>query len=333
MDFARFFLVLVLVGIANALPQNAGVERIIGGEIADRGQFPYQVSLRYARQVWDDSLQTNVTRYRHSCGGSILNVRWIITAAHCTQRGIHGMIIVTGALNINDTDGIRYPVAQIINHPAFGKDLSNDIALIRTRWAIQLNNQVQPIHISRSLANEGTAVVSGWGVTEVGNSVVLFNINAIAIRNIYSCVLWLDGQDGDAAPVLRFVRLPILSNEECQRRHESDNANRIWESVICTFLKVWWSYIFHADMHLTLYMIFELLRFDFQEGAGTCFGDSGGPLVINGNVIGLVSWGIPCARGRPDMFTRVSSYVDWVAEHTGVTIRNTLNWLNWNLRT
>lgn len=45
-------------------------------------------------------------------------------------------------------------------------------------------------------------------------------------------------------------------------------------------------------------------------------GDSGGPLVADNEQIGVVSWGIPCARGRPDVFTRVYSYIDWIKDHT-----------------
>lgn len=45
---------------------------------------------------------------------------------------------------------------------------------------------------------------------------------------------------------------------------------------------------------------------------GLCMGDSGGPLVVNNTLIGLVSWGFPCARGRPDVLTRVSEFYDWI---------------------
>lgn len=47
---------------------------------------------------------------------------------------------------------------------------------------------------------------------------------------------------------------------------------------------------------------------------GICFGDSGGPLVLNdtNELIGIVSFGLPCADGVPDIFTRVSEYVGWI---------------------
>lgn len=48
-------------------------------------------------------------------------------------------------------------------------------------------------------------------------------------------------------------------------------------------------------------------------------GDSGGPLIKieedgKKEVIGIVSWGIgPCGtRGAPAVYTRVSSYADWI---------------------
>ncbi|KAH0954017.1 hypothetical protein HN011_007056 [Eciton burchellii] len=52
-----------------------------------------------------------------------------------------------------------------------------------------------------------------------------------------------------------------------------------------------------------------------KQGEGACHGDSGGPLVADGEQIGVVSWGIPCAKGRPDVFTRVYSYLDWIKQH------------------
>ncbi|KAF2889807.1 hypothetical protein ILUMI_16366, partial [Ignelater luminosus] len=46
--------------------------RIVGGENANPGQFPYIVSLQS-------------TSGSHSCGGSIINADTIVTAAHCIQ--------------------------------------------------------------------------------------------------------------------------------------------------------------------------------------------------------------------------------------------------------
>ncbi|KAI7815635.1 Serine protease [Rhyzopertha dominica] len=80
---------------------------------------------------------------------------------------------------------------------------------------------------------------------------------------------------------LQFINLRSISNADCQRQH----TNPIYNSQLCTFT---------------------------QRGQGACHGDSGGPLATNGVLVGVVSWGQPCAIGFPDVFTRVSSYVNWI---------------------
>ncbi|KAF5281358.1 hypothetical protein FQR65_LT14756 [Abscondita terminalis] len=49
-----------------------------------------------------------------------------------------------------------------------------------------------------------------------------------------------------------------------------------------------------------------------RKGQGACQGDSGGPLVYGNAQVGVVSWGIPCAKGYPDVFTSVPSYINWI---------------------
>ncbi|GAA4537202.1 serine protease [Amycolatopsis samaneae] len=51
------------------------------------------------------------------------------------------------------------------------------------------------------------------------------------------------------------------------------------------------------------------------KGKGACKGDSGGPLVANGKQVGVVSWGVPCAKGYPDVFTSVAAYGKWIQQN------------------
>ncbi|KAF5286567.1 hypothetical protein FQA39_LY16250 [Lamprigera yunnana] len=63
---------------------------------------------------------------------------------------------------------------------------------------------------------------------------------------------------------------------------------------------------------LPQYIIDDTMLCTLDIGQGNCHGDNGNPLVSNNVLIGLVSWGIPCAVGKPDVLTNIVSFSSWI---------------------
>jgi trypsin len=58
------------------------------------------------------------------------------------------------------------------------------------------------------------------------------------------------------------------------------------------------------------------------NGLDSCQGDSGGPLFLSTSggwtQVGIVSWGDGCGQSWPGVYTRVSTYVSWITQVSGV---------------
>ncbi|XP_038174779.1 anionic trypsin-2-like isoform X1 [Arvicola amphibius] len=85
--------------------------------------------------------------------------------------------------------------------------------------------------------------------------------------------------------LLQCLNAPLLTQAAC----EASYPGKITDNMVCAgFLK---------------------------GGKDSCQGDSGGPLVCNGELQGIVSWGVGCAwPNNPGVYTKVCKYVDWIQE-------------------
>lgn len=131
--------------------------RIIGGNEAEPGQFPYHVSLR-----------DEIGRF---CGGAIISKRWTMTAQQCVESfdiHIDWLNIVTAAHH-SAIGGYDYAIDRIVNHPEFNwATLTNDISLLRTDTDIVFSDLVAAIPFSNEHVGAGIASrASGWGSTFV----------------------------------------------------------------------------------------------------------------------------------------------------------------------
>lgn len=146
-------------------PFFAGDDYIIGGLIADRGQFSHHASLR---------VRQSDNQFRHVCSGAIITDRVIVSVAQCFPTELLSSVLenfqlVFGSITRSGKSGTVYTVQKVIIHPEYNHtSLLNDIALVQTVDDIQLSGYVFPIVVStRFVTDNRGAVVSGWGRNNV----------------------------------------------------------------------------------------------------------------------------------------------------------------------
>ncbi|XP_001843410.2 collagenase [Culex quinquefasciatus] len=204
--------VLVAAVSASIIPDRD--QRVIGGNTADLGQFPYAVGL--------------ITRINillsGQCSGSLISANFILTSASCVS-GIQSAVAVMGGLAINnptEPGQVRMTVTQFVVHSGFEENGEVfDVALARLPSAVSFSDNLRPVRLPnrRQVDNlftnqQGTFI--GWGrfgegttnseVLRFGRSTVISNLacrlslptNTILDENI--CTNGLDSATNQASP-------------------------------------------------------------------------------------------------------------------------------------
>ncbi|XP_034980854.1 coagulation factor IX-like [Zootoca vivipara] len=170
--------------------------RVVGGMDSKKGEIPWQVYILNQEQ-------------KGFCGGSIINERWIVTAAHCLEYVPH--TVVAGEHNVNIEDGTeqRRRVTRTVPHPTYNASnkYHNDIALLELDLPLEFNQYAVPIcladkEFTNSLLKHSIGTVSGWGRLAFQGRLASI-LQVLKVKYI------------DRPTCLRSTRYPILPNMFC----------------------------------------------------------------------------------------------------------------------
>ncbi|XP_072409565.1 serine protease hepsin isoform X1 [Chiloscyllium punctatum] len=177
-------------------------DRIVGGQHAILGKWPWQVSLRFEGSPM--------------CGGSIITEDWVVTAAHCfpeRNRFVSEWTVFTGAIR-QSSMGIHSSVDTIVYHSGYkpfldpnAEDNSHDIALLHLHNPLNFSDYIQPLclpAIGQRLIDGTLCSVTGWGNTEYY---------------------------GYQSDVLQEAKVPIITNSQCNSPEYYHN--QITASMFC----------------------------------------------------------------------------------------------------
>uniref|UniRef100_A0A182NF69 Peptidase S1 domain-containing protein n=1 Tax=Anopheles dirus TaxID=7168 RepID=A0A182NF69_9DIPT len=255
----------------------ARIPRLGRGEDAPVDTFPWMVMV--------------LTENNHTlCTGSLLNERYVLTAAHCAYSKLPTHVRL-GELDRNSTIDCNergklcaeppqdIAVEKVTRHNDYRfRVRHNDIALIRLAETATLNNNVYPICLP---------VLSALHRIK--------DPNAPTIQRRYLVVGWGLNENDEINNKLKSIKVSVVPNGECQQRLTTYNERaKIFDSHICAI---------------------------GQNMSGTCGGDAGAPMIamnVNGLYVqyGLLSFGPgSCSYADiPDVYTRVESFVPWILD-------------------
>ncbi|CAG4937724.1 unnamed protein product [Colias eurytheme] len=127
--------------------------RIIGGRPAPPGKWIWQVAV--------------LNRYKEAfCGGTLISLRWVVTAAHCVRKRLY-VRLGEHDLLIRSYGEVEMRVTEAVIHPQYDPDtVVNDVAMLRLPAPARpdLGHGIACLpNPHQILAPHTSCVILGWG--------------------------------------------------------------------------------------------------------------------------------------------------------------------------
>jgi len=303
----QVLILLQLIALVTSLPQSQSTEIIenqenvetglpmaqalVDGENSDLGEHPWHVGL-----VREESKTGVLGWIRHLggllrtttfCGATMINPRWLITAAHCirpTDRTVDLRVVMGSSKRAKY---FYYPwqtdsVDEIHIHPSYSNSShAYDIALLRLKKLPDLEpNELWPVCLPEEEVDSyaGTrATVVGWGKTS-------------------------GSERQSSARILQELGVTVISQEECQRQWNYGRGRvEIGGPKMC----------FRSDG----------ASCHGDSGGGMYLEENN-----RKQLIGVCSYGLAdCQNWAPEVYTKVSVVLEWIKEKIGIQELNMEN--------